>query len=170
MGDSLDSKVTAGNLSRFFGVSIIHNDIVTEYGVVCPRIEVYPELNISATVTATTFTSTHDNATRRTSIISPGGAVEVEDVPLMGEDGKPILPRSQKSRGKDLLIRADLSEEMGAKLYSYIIRIFYGKAAVDRMHTQISKHGDTAGFPVLDDTNETLSTLQVNVDLEEGSL
>ena len=168
--DSLDRNVSEASLSRFFGVSIIHNEIMTEYGVICPRIEVYPELNIAASVATATSAFTRTNATRRKSIIPQVGEAEVKDVPLMDEDGRSILPRSQKSRGKDLLIRADLSEEMGAKLYPYIIRIFYGKAAVDRMHEEISKHGHTVGTSILEDTNVTRSILQADVDVEEGSL
>ena len=69
-------------------------------------------------------------------------AIECPRLRILKPNEKMTLPENMRARGQNILFRALLDEFVAGQLYVFVVRLLYGKAAVDAIHEQCKTSKD----------------------------
>eukprot|EP00562_Extubocellulus_spinifer_P014707 CAMPEP_0178571116 /NCGR_PEP_ID=MMETSP0697-20121206/17453_1 /TAXON_ID=265572 /ORGANISM="Extubocellulus spinifer, Strain CCMP396" /LENGTH=1459 /DNA_ID=CAMNT_0020205627 /DNA_START=152 /DNA_END=4532 /DNA_ORIENTATION=- len=68
------------------------------------------------------------------------------EFPLFDVDKEPLLPQSATVKGRTVLIRHDLTEDVAGKLFAFMYRLLYGAKAVERCLQRTNALSEQATF------------------------
>ena len=68
------------------------------------------------------------------------------EFPLFDANKDPLVPQSATIKGRTVLIRNDLTEEVAGRLYTFAFRLLYGTAVVERMLKKTNSLAENVAF------------------------
>ena len=86
------------------------------------------------------------------------------EFPLFDANKDPLVPQSATIKGRAVLIRDDLTEDVAGRLYTFMFRLLYGTAAVERMLKKTNSLAENVAF-----VQDTLRAFGATGEEEEGA-
>ena len=86
------------------------------------------------------------------------------EFPLFDANKDPLVPQSAAIKCRAVLIRDDLTEDVAGRLYTFMFRLLYGTAAVERMLKKTNSLAENVAF-----VQDTLRAFGATGEEEEGA-